>query len=154
MAEPKAPKKSAAKATAAVAKAKPVAIKASDTAGLIKANNKALGAAAARADAAAIGKLYTKTAKFLPPNAPLLKGQKAITAYWQSAFDAGVKGVALKSQEVEKIGTTAIEVGTYTLSGEGGGALDRGKYLVVWKKEGRDWKLHRDIFNSNGAPAG
>ncbi len=153
MAEPKAPKKPVAKKKVVAAKAKPLAVKASDTAGIIKAANKALGTAVANRDAAAIGKMYTKTAKLLPANAELLKGTKAITAFWQSVLDAGVKGVTLKSQEVEKLGTTAIEVGTYTLSGEGESTLDKGKYIAVWKKEGREWKLHRDMINSNSAPA-
>ncbi len=153
MAEPKAPKKPVAKKKVVAAKAKPLAVKASDTAGIIKAANKALGSAVANGDAVAIGKMYTKTAKLLPANAELLKGTKAITAFWQGVLDAGVKGATLKSQEVEKLGTTAIEVGTYTLTGEGGSTLDKGKYIAVWKKEGREWKLHRDMINSNSAPA-
>ena len=140
-----APKKApAAKAVAA----KPVTLE-----GLIKANNKALGAAVAKGDAVAVGKMYTKTAKLLAPNTGLLKGTKAITGFWQGAINAGIKGAVLKTQEVEKLGTTAVEVGAYTLLGEGGAKLDEGKYLVVWKKDGREWKLHRDVFNTNGAPA-
>ena len=66
MAEPKAPKKPVAKKKLVAAKAKPLAVKASDTAGIIKAANKALGSAVANGDAVAIGKMYTKTAKLLP----------------------------------------------------------------------------------------
>ena len=46
---------------------------------------------------------------------------------------------------------TAIEVGTYVLKGEGGAVADEGKYIVVWKKDGKAWKLYRDIFNSSRA---
>ncbi len=28
-------------------------------------------------------------------------------------------------------------------------ALDAGKFIVVWKQEAGQWKLHRDIFNSS-----
>ena len=136
------------KAPAAKAAAKPLTVEA-----IIKANNKALGAAVAKGDAAAVGKMYTKTAKLLAPNVALLKGTKAITGFWQGAVEMGIKGAVLKTQEVEKLGTTAVEVGAYTLLGDGGAKLDEGKYLVVWKKEGREWKLHRDVFNTNGAPA-
>ena len=65
----------------------------------------------------------------------------------------GIKGVKLKSREVEVMGTTAIEVGTYVLSGADGDAVDEGKYMVVWKKDGKAWKLYRDIFNTS-RPAG
>lgn len=141
------------KATAkkVVAKAKAPAAKAS-VADLIKANNKALGAAVAAGNAGAVGKMYTKTARLLPPDTALVKGTKAITAFWQGAIDSGIKGATLKSQEVEVLGgSTAIEVGSYTLATPGGPA--KGKYIVVWKKDGKEWKLHRDIFNSDGAPA-
>jgi ketosteroid isomerase-like protein len=31
--------------------------------------------------------------------------------------------------------------------------VDQGKYIVIWKQDGGQWKLHRDIFNSS-LPAG
>ena len=113
------PKKPVAKKPVVAAKAKPAAVKASDTAGIIKAANKALSRAFANGDAVAIGKMYTKTAKLLPANAELLKGKKAITAFWQGVLDAGVKGATVKSQEVEKLGTTAKTTKTAFLSGMG-----------------------------------
>jgi ketosteroid isomerase-like protein len=64
----------------------------------------------------------------------------------------GVKRAQLDTREVEGHGDTAIEVGAYTLFGEGDQALDNGKYIVIWKKEDGQWKLHRDIFNSNLPP--
>lgn len=120
---------------------------AANVAAIIKANNKALGAALAAGDATAISKMYAKGAKLLPPNAGVIKG-KDIKAFWDTTVAAGVNGVKLKSQEVELHGSTAIEVGSYTMSA-GGAVIDEGKYIVVWKKEGRDWKLSRDIFNTS-----
>jgi len=64
-------------------------------------------------------------------------------------MDAGVKGVKLVTLEVEARGDTANEVGTYALTGEGGKQLDNGKYVVVWKLEGGQWKIHRDIWNTS-----
>ena len=125
---------------------------AADVASIIKANNKALGAELAAGNAAGIAKMYAKGAKLLPPNAPILKG-RGIAAFWQDALEMGIKGVKLKSQEVEVMGGTAIEVGTYVLSGADGDAVDEGKYMVVWKKDGKAWKLYRDIFNTS-RPAG
>jgi ketosteroid isomerase-like protein len=119
----------------------------------IKANNKALGAAVAAGDAKAVGRMYTGRARLMPPNADFFKGTKAITGFWQGALDMGIRGVNLKTVEVEQLGTTAIEVGTYTLAGGDGATLDKGKYIVVWKKDGGAWKLHKDIFNSSVAAA-
>lgn len=127
---------------------------AADVAKIIKANNKALAAEVAAGNAAGVAKMYAKGAKLMPPNMGILKG-KDILAFWKGAVESmGVRGAKLKSQEVELGGAgTAIEVGTYVLTGAGGAALDEGKYVVVWKKDGRDWKLYRDIFNTS-KPAG
>lgn len=148
----KAAKKAPARKPAARAAKKAPAAKLS-VADQIKANNKALGAAVAAGDARAVGRMYTSRAKLMPPNADFFKGTKAITAFWQGAIDMGIRGAVLKSVEVEQLGTTAVEVGTYTLSTGDGTVLDKGKYVVVWKKDGGAWKLHHDIFNSSVAPA-
>lgn len=121
---------------------------AADAAKIIKANNKMLGSEVAAGNTTALAKMYAKGAKLMPPNAGILKG-KDITGYWQGALEMGIKGVKLKTQEVEVIGGTAIEVGTYVLSGVDGATMDEGKYLVVWKKDGKAWKLYRDIFNTS-----
>lgn len=144
----------ASKAAAKKAPAKkPAARKRVGVADLIKANNKALGAAVAAGDAKAVGKMYTRNARLMPQNHPVCKGTKAITGFWQGAIDSGIRGATLKSQDVEQLGSTAIEVGAYTLSAADGAVLDKGKYVVVWKKDAGQWKLHHDIFNSDGALA-
>ena len=83
------------------------------------------------------------------PNAGFMKGKEAIQAFWQGAMDMGIKSAQMEIDEVEAHGDTAIEVSRYTLRGEGGQALDQGKYIVIWKREAGTWKLHRDIFNSS-----
>jgi ketosteroid isomerase-like protein len=66
----------------------------------------------------------------------------------------GIKEAGLETVEVEGHGDTAVEVGKFTLKSEGGQVLDQGKYIVIWKQEEGQWKLHRDIFNSSMAPPG
>ncbi len=36
--------------------------------------------------------------------------------------------------------------------GDGSKNVDKGKYIVVWKKENGDWKVWRDIWNSDNPP--
>jgi ketosteroid isomerase-like protein len=69
-------------------------------------------------------------------------------------MDMGIKTVRLETVEAEEHGNTAIDIGKYTLSGEAGNVMDRGKYIVILKQEGGQWKLHRDIFNSSLTPQG
>ena len=43
----------------------------------------------------------------------------------------------------------AAEVSTFTLFAGAGQVVGKGKYIVIWKQEGGQWLLHRDIFNSS-----
>jgi uncharacterized protein (TIGR02246 family) len=115
----------------------------------IAAGNAKFAEAFARGDAAAIAALYTEEGAVLPPNAETMQGRAAIEAFWQVPMNMGVKAVTLTSVEVEDHGNVAIEVGKYTLRGEGDQLLDAGKYVVVWKHDQGEWRLHRDIWNTS-----
>ena len=115
----------------------------------IAAANEDFMAAFNRGDAAGLAALYTVNGQLLPPNSDFLSGKQAIQTFWQALMDMGIKTAQLEIVEVEDHGDTAIEMSTYTLQGEAGQLLDRGKYLVIWKQEAGQWKLHRDIFNSS-----
>ena len=115
----------------------------------IDGQNKKFGAAVAAGDAAAIAAMYTEDATMLPPNAEPVKGRAAVQKAWQENIAGGVKGLALTATEVESHGDTAHEVGAYSVKDAAGKEIDRGKYLVVWKRQQGQWKLHRDIWNSS-----
>lgn len=102
-----------------------------------------------QSDAAGIASLYTESGQFLPPNGDFVKGRQAIQATFQGLMDAGIKTVKLETLEVEAYGDTASEIGKYTLEGEGGQVLDMGKFMVIWKQEAGQWKLHRDMINTS-----
>ena len=103
----------------------------------------------ARGDADGLAKLYTADGQILPSNTDPITGHEGIQAFWQAAMDMGLKSATLETVEVEGHGDTAIEIGRYTLSAGDGQEVDRGKYLVVWKQDGGQWKLHRDIWNTS-----
>jgi len=124
-----------------------------DARAAIEAANKQFSAAFAKGDAAALSAMYTTTAIAFPPNGEVARGPAAIQNIWKGAIASGLKGLVLTTTEVETHGDTAHEVGNYEMRDAGGKAADRGKYIVVWKREGGQWKLHRDIWNSN-MPAG
>ena len=100
-------------------------------------------------DAAGLADLYTQDGKLMPPNSDFVSGKEAIQGFWKAVIDMGVKGAKLEILEIEGYGNTAIEVSAYTMLGEGEQVLDKGKYIVIWKKVGDQWKLHRDIFNTS-----
>ncbi len=119
-----------------------------DVSDAIASMNEKFVAAFNRGDAAGLASLYTENGQVLPPNSDFITGKTAIQGFWQVLLDMGLKAT-LETVELETHGDTAIEVGKFALQGEGGQTLDKGKYLVVWKQEDGQWKLHRDIFNSS-----
>ncbi|MDQ3472287.1 MAG: SgcJ/EcaC family oxidoreductase [Acidobacteriota bacterium] len=105
-----------------------------------------------KGDAAAVANMYTMDARLLPPNAEKVSGRANIQTFWQGAISAGLKMVSLETEHVETHGNVAVEVGRYTTTIPGAGGVtrtDKGKYVVVWKRERRSWKLAVDIFNSD-----
>jgi ketosteroid isomerase-like protein len=60
-----------------------------------------------------------------------------------------LKEVRLSTLDFEQAGDTGYEVGEATLAVSSGTAVV--KFVVVWKKEDGQWRLHRDIWNTKGA---
>jgi uncharacterized protein (TIGR02246 family) len=118
----------------------------------IEANTKQFIEAFNKGDAAAVANMYAIDGRVLPPNSEAVEGRANIQKFWQGAITAGLKMVSLEITHLETQGNLAVEVGSYTTTvpGAGGATItDKGKYVVVWKRQGRAWKLAVDIFNTN-----
>ena len=97
----------------------------------------------------ALDRVYTATARILPPGTPMVEGRDKIKQFWQkTSNDLGVKGVSLKTVDAELVGDSVIEVGRAELTVEGG-QVTSVKYVVHWKQEGAAWKWNTDIWNFN-----
>ena len=120
----------------------------------IAAANKVFMDAFRRGDAAGLAVLYTENCVLMPPNSDFVKGKDAVQAFWQGAFDMGIKAAVMEIVEVEGHGDTAIEVSQYTLYVADEQVADKGKYIVIWKRVAGEWKLHQDIYNSSMPPPG
>ncbi|NRB39545.1 MAG: DUF4440 domain-containing protein [Pseudomonadales bacterium] len=115
----------------------------------LRSANDHFESAFAKGNSAELANLYTDNAMLLPTESDFVKGKQAIGEFWQGAMNMGVKGIKLDILEIEDHGDSAVDIGEYTLSGADNQVLDKGKYLVVWKNEGGEWKLDRDMWNSN-----
>ncbi|PTX21122.1 uncharacterized protein (TIGR02246 family) [Pontibacter mucosus] len=115
----------------------------------IRRANEKFMEAFAEGNAAVIADLYTDEGMLLPAGMEALSGKLAVQEFWRGAMRMGIKSVKLETVEVQPCENTAIEMGNYTLSGEGGAMLDKGKYIVIWHRQDGEWKLHRDIWNTN-----
>lgn len=128
-------------------------VSAEDVRAGIEASNRKWEAALSRGDAAAIAATYTADGELLPAHSDAVHGPKAIAEYMQAVLRAGIRKATLTTLEVDGCGDSASEVGTYEFKGEDGTLMDHGKYIVLWKKEGGDWKLRRDMFTTSVMPA-
>ena len=113
----------------------------------IEAASKGFVEALSKRDAAKIADMYAEGARVLPPNSPMVQERQRIQEFWQGFINTGAK-LSLSTSDVEAQGNVAIEVGTYELISPDN-KRDAGKFVVVWRRHKKDWKLAVDIWNSD-----
>jgi ketosteroid isomerase-like protein len=125
----------------------------------IEAGNAALIAALQKGDSLGAAALYDDSAMVLPSEMPAVAGHAAIVSFWGGMGGMfTVSNMKLTVGDVVASGDLASETGrfemTLTPKAKGGKPVtDKGKYLVVWKKQADgSYKLFRDMWNSDGAP--
>jgi uncharacterized protein (TIGR02246 family) len=103
-----------------------------------------------KGDSATVAAMYAEDAYVLPPGTDIVKGRAAIEAFWKQAVEQ-LGGAKLTTIDVLPLSrATAREIGTVTLKTKAQPPQEIvGKYVVVWRKIGRDWKLATDIWNTN-----
>jgi uncharacterized protein (TIGR02246 family) len=103
-----------------------------------------------KGDAAALAAMYTEDAYALPPGAEMMKGRSAIEAFWRQQMQQ-IGDVKCTALDVKPLGRNAArEIGACSFKTKAqppqDGAL---KYAVVWEREGSQWRLLQDIWNTN-----
>jgi uncharacterized protein (TIGR02246 family) len=103
-----------------------------------------------KGDAAAVAALYSEDAYVLPPGSAMVKGRPAIEAFWRQAAQQ-MTDAKLTTVDVLPLGRSAArEIGNVTLKTKSQPPQEIvGKYVVVWRKMGREWKLATDIWNTD-----
>jgi uncharacterized protein (TIGR02246 family) len=95
-----------------------------------------------------VASLYTVDAAAFPPGAAMVKGRAAIGAMW-NGMAAQVGDPKVTTLDVKRLGPAAArEIGTFSLKTKETPPKEvTGKYVVVWEKVGKNWKLAADIWN-------
>jgi uncharacterized protein (TIGR02246 family) len=101
-----------------------------------------------KGDFAGVASLYTKDATAFPPGSSMVKGRTAIGAMWKGMAEH-VSDPKLTTLDVKRLGRSAMrEIGFFRLKTKGPNPKEvAGKYVVVWEKVGKSWKLATDIWN-------
>ncbi len=108
-----------------------------------------LEAAFNASDAVTLAALYSDTAILMPPNEPMVCGRTEIQTWFERAL------VRLRSVRIVPVESTAesdqaFQVGTFTTAVSSSGKEDSllpGKYVLVLKNYGGEWKIQYDIWS-------
>lgn len=120
-----------------------------DVTGEIRTANEEFVAAFNANDAARLTAVYTTDASIYPPNSDAISGSEGIEAFWKAGFEAGISSGMLDTVKATAYGDTAVEEGKFEINAADGSLIDKGKYIVIWKKVEGAWKYHQDIWNSS-----
>lgn len=112
-------------------------------------------AAYVRGDASAMAALYTPDAVIFPERSEWITGREAITRYWSLGPGRRISRHVVTPARIVVDGEHAYDYGTFEISGERNGEAwgpHRGKYVVVWRRDGDTWRMQLDMWNSNAQP--
>jgi uncharacterized protein (TIGR02246 family) len=119
----------------------------------IAAANNVFTDAFAKGDSLGVSNCYAKDGCIMPTGTPKICGREGIAGFFTGAKKMGMASIKLTPVEVTGGKDLVSEEGTYEISGADGNAFDKGKYIVNWIQEDGQWKIYRDIFNSDMPPA-
>ena len=92
--------------------------------------------------------IYSQDARVLPPEEPPISGHDAIQAFWRD-YKPGQVRIALGEVESRRTGDFWFREGGYTAMFPDEGEPRVGKFIELWKKEGNNWLLYRQMWNRN-----
>ncbi|WP_411895938.1 YybH family protein [Winogradskyella sp. A2] len=117
----------------------------------IKNNITAFSKAYIDGDIGALTSMYTIDGKIFPNNRKILSGQSALSSYWTIPEGAKILHHKVIPKEIHIEDNIAYDYGYYqgkTLTNENKEVAWQGKYVIIWKKVGDDWKIYLDIWNN------
>lgn len=101
-------------------------------------------------NAALVVNRYAADGAIMPPNSISISTPQGFLSFFNNGYEHGIRKVSLHTTGLFGRSINMInEEGLYELKDEKEQTIDKGKYLVVWKKTRNGWKMYRDIFNSN-----
>ena len=114
----------------------------------IEYQNAAFQKAFENSDSVGLANLFTSDGKMMMPGSPSIVGRSAIASTVAMFMKMNIKRQA-KTIDVWGNGDLLVEEGTASLLDQKGVELDHAKYLVIWKMEDGQWKLFRDMWNTD-----
>ncbi|HET9747444.1 MAG TPA: DUF4440 domain-containing protein [Chitinophagaceae bacterium] len=101
-----------------------------------------------RGDSSAVAAHYSADAWVMPSNSEPITTEN-VAGFWGGVIRMGVKDFKLNITDITGNDNLIAETGKYEMYGDNNQLIDKGKYVVVWKKENGAWKIFRDIWNTS-----
>lgn len=102
-------------------------------------------------DAEKVAAAYTRDGKLFPTNRPILEGTAELIKYWTPGGASKVIYHKVTPVELTVVKDIAYDYGYYEGKSQGtDGAISawKGKYVIVWKRIGKEWKIYLDCWNA------
>lgn len=117
----------------------------------IKESNEIYFESFAKNDSSIFIDRYAEDASIMAPFAPQACGRENAAKFFRAAYDNyGLRNGKFITTAVYGNGDQFVtEEGLWQSFNEKGELFDDGKFLVLWKKTGKGWKMFRDSFSSN-----
>lgn len=96
---------------------------------------------------------YCKDAIVMPDKMPAVSGREAIQKFFYGDGMNKEMKIELPDGNVYGNADMVVEESTYNFPDGKGGSFDKGKFIAIWKNEDGRWKMFREIWNSDTAPA-
>jgi ketosteroid isomerase-like protein len=96
---------------------------------------------------------YCADAIIMPSEMAQIKGRDSIRHFNYNDGKNKHFRVVITATKIYGGPDAVIEEGYYTFPGEDGKIYDKGKFIAIWKQEEGVWKLFREIWNTDNAPA-
>jgi len=100
-------------------------------------------------DSVALANMFTIDGKSMEPNEPAFIGRSQIQTHYSIVMKAGANKLGLLTTGLWGDENMLAEEGEFTFMDKDDKLLDKGKYIVLWRKEDGKWKLFRDCYNSD-----
>jgi ketosteroid isomerase-like protein len=94
---------------------------------------------------------YAEDGCIMPPDSPSLCGSNAALEFYKIAYEQiGLRNGRFITTQVYGVGDDFVtEEGLWQSFDANNVMFDNGKFLVLWKKTPKGWKMFRDSFSSN-----
>jgi ketosteroid isomerase-like protein len=114
----------------------------------IEAADKEICSLLSKGDSVSAANMYSSDGKLMVNNMPSITGKENIASFWGGFTKMGAD-ISLTTLEIWGDENFISEEGLFEIKLKDGKVADKGKYIVLWKKEEGKWKIHRDISNTD-----